>query len=162
MSGRLVILRHAKAEHGTGGDDHARRLTGKGRAQARAVGLRLAEAGLLPDLAICSTAARTRETLELALGEMPDGPAPGFEAEYEDAAYAADVDTLFDLVNAVPREVGTLLLVGHNPAVAQLASAFVDGGTFVSFPPASVAVVSLEVDWLYAAPGTGSGYLLEG
>ncbi|WP_026124546.1 SixA phosphatase family protein [Nocardiopsis baichengensis] len=158
MTGTLVIVRHAKAENGDG-DDHARRLTGKGRAQAQAAGRLLAESGIVPDQVICSTAARTRETLELALEQMPGRPS----VDYEDAAYGADDHTLFDLLNLVPKDVGTVMLVGHNPAVAQMASSFVDTqvhGGYVAFPPASVAVVGMEVEWLYAAPGTGSGRLL--
>lgn len=158
MTGTLVIVRHAKAEHGLG-DDHARRLTGKGRAQAQAAGKLLADAGIVPDRVICSTSARTRETLELALEQMPGRP----QVDYEDAAYGADDHGLYVLVNLVPQDVGTVMLVGHNPAVAQMASSFLDPeahGGYVAFTPGSVAVVRMEVEWLYAAPGTGTGHLL--
>lgn len=160
MTGTLVIVRHAKAEHGLG-DDHARRLTGKGRAQAQAAGKLLADAGIVPEQVICSTSARTRETLELALEQMPGRP----QVDYEDAAYGADDHALYELVNLVPKDVGTVMLVGHNPAVAQMASEFIDLGPyggFLPFPPASVAVVQMDVEWLYAAPGTGTGRLITG
>ncbi|MFC4563989.1 SixA phosphatase family protein [Nocardiopsis mangrovi] len=157
MSRRLVILRHARAEHGFTGPDHDRTLTQGGRVQAVDAGGRLALGGLVPDHVICSTAVRTRETLDAVLGELPTRPT----VEYEGSAYSADLDTVFGLINAVDPEVGTLLLVGHNPTMADLASAFMDDPGLISFPPASIAVVDLEVEWLYAAPGTGSGRVLD-
>ncbi|MFC3999966.1 SixA phosphatase family protein [Nocardiopsis sediminis] len=158
MSRRLVILRHARAEHGFAGPDHDRSLTESGRAQALEAGRRLALAGLVPDHVICSTATRTRQTLDGVLAELPARPS----VEFEESAYAADLDTAFALINAADPDVGTLLLVGHNPTMADLASAFIDDPGLVSFPPASLAVVDLEVEWLYAAPGTGDGRILDG
>ncbi|MDA2814872.1 histidine phosphatase family protein [Nocardiopsis sp. RSe5-2] len=158
MTGTLVIVRHAQAQHGIG-EDHARQLTVKGRRQAQEVGTLLADAGILPDQVICSTSTRTRETLELALEQMPGRP----QIDFEEAAYGASGRELYELVNLVPKDVGTVMLVGHNPAVAQMASEFIDlgpHGGFLQFPPASVAVVRMEVEWLYAAPGTGTGRLL--
>jgi phosphohistidine phosphatase len=156
MSRRLVILRHARADHGLGGTDHDRTLTDGGRAQARDAGARLARAGLIPDHVICSTATRTRETLDLALGELPGDPTVDFAKD----AYNADLDTALGLIQAVDPDVRTLLFVGHNPTMADLASAFMPDDALVSFAPASIAAVDLEVEWLYAAPGTGTGRLL--
>ena len=58
---RLVILRHAKAEP-FAQTDLARQLTARGRASAHDVGRHLQEAGFVPDVALVSTAVRTRET----------------------------------------------------------------------------------------------------
>ncbi|MBB6174149.1 phosphohistidine phosphatase [Nocardiopsis mwathae] len=153
---RLIILRHAKAEHGYVGTDHERELTDKGRKQAANVGKLLAESELIPDHVICSTAARTRRTLELALQEMPGQPT----VAYESVAYMAGIDTIFELINAVDADIDTLMVVGHNPTMAQLAAAFLGDEPLMAFPTASVAVVDLEVDWLYAAPDTGTARIL--
>jgi len=63
---RLVLLRHAKAEHGMDVSDHDRPLTLLGRRQSSRVGAGLAEADLVPDVVLCSTSLRTRQTWELA------------------------------------------------------------------------------------------------
>ncbi|MDA0566487.1 histidine phosphatase family protein [Streptomonospora sp. S1-112] len=156
MTRRLIVLRHAKADALVGGADHARVLTPEGRDQARAVGARLAAAGLRPDHVLCSTARRTRQTLELALAAF-ESPPP---VEYEDALYSADVPAVLDLVSRTDPAVHTLLVVGHNPTMAQLAGAFMADEPLTGFPPAATAVVDLEVEWLYAAPGTGTARLL--
>ncbi|MCK9872009.1 histidine phosphatase family protein [Nocardiopsis dassonvillei] len=156
MSGarRLLLMRHAQAENGF--EDFERGLTDRGRSQAEAVGRLLAEQGYVPDHVICSAARRTRQTLDGVLGAMEPGVRP--EVDYSEAAYSAGVDTLLELVNQVDPDAGTVLVVAHNPTVAQLAGAFL--GSPAAYPPATVAAVELEVEWLYAAPGTGSGTLL--
>jgi phosphohistidine phosphatase len=115
------------------------------------VGERLAREGLLPDHVLCSTARRTRQTWDLVAEQLPCEPEVDFDAEL----YTADVDTALQLVSYVDPQVRTLLVVGHNPTMAQLAAAFDSESGYLSFPPASVAVVDLDVDWLYIAPGTG-------
>ncbi|QUX29049.1 histidine phosphatase family protein [Nocardiopsis akebiae] len=151
---RLLLMRHAQAENGF--EDFERGLTDRGRSQAEAVGRLLAERGYVPDHVICSAARRTRQTLDGVLGAMEPGVRP--EVDYSEAAYSAGVDTLLELVNQVDPDAGTVLVVAHNPTVAQLAGAFLGGPA--AYPPATVAAVELEVEWLYAAPGTGSGALL--
>ncbi|GAA3729363.1 phosphohistidine phosphatase [Spinactinospora alkalitolerans] len=154
MSGRLIILRHAQADPGIGTSDADRELTGKGRVQAAAVGRLLAGEGLVPDHVICSTARRTRQTWELVAAGLPGEPT----VDFEPAAYSAGLDAMFELIGLVGADVGTLMVVGHNPTAAQLAAAFIGG--VVAFPPASIAVADLDVEWLYAAPGTGTGRIL--
>ncbi|MBV2366799.1 SixA phosphatase family protein [Streptomonospora nanhaiensis] len=156
MTRRLIVLRHAQADALVGGPDHARTLTASGRDQARAAGARIAAAGLRPEHVLCSTAARTRQTLELAVRAFDPPPA----VEYDDALYSADVHTVLDLVSRTDPAVGTLLVVGHNPTMAQLAGAFMADDPLTGFPPAATAVIDLEVEWLYAAPGTGTARLL--
>lgn len=147
-------MRHAQAENGF--EDFERGLTDRGRSQAEAVGRLLAERGYVPDHVVCSAARRTRQTLDGVLGAMEPETRP--EVDYSEAAYSAGVDTLLELVNQVDPDARTVLVVAHNPTVAQLAGAFL--GNPAAYPPATVAVVELEVEWLYAAPGTGSGTLL--
>ncbi len=147
-------MRHAQAENGF--EDFDRGLTDRGRSQAEAVGRLLAERGYVPDYVICSAARRTRQTLDGVLGAMEPGTRPA--VDYSEVAYSAGVDTLLELVNQVDPDARTVLVVAHNPTVAQLAASFL--GNPAAYPPATVAAVELEVEWLYAAPGTGSGALL--
>lgn len=116
MGRTLVILRHAKAEPGAA-TDHERALTGRGRRDALAAGRWLAEAKIRPDLAVCSTAARAKETWALAAAEFGDGIA----TSYERAVYTDESDGLLELLRLTPKKVDTLLLVGHNPSLQDLA-----------------------------------------
>jgi phosphohistidine phosphatase len=108
---RLILLRHAKAEqHRT--DDHSRVLAERGRVDASATRPVLAE--LAPELAVVSTAARTRETWALA-------DPGGVPVVLDDRVYEASVADLREVLGELT--VGCAVLVGHNPAVEQLAYA---------------------------------------
>ncbi|WP_345559400.1 histidine phosphatase family protein [Streptomonospora halophila] len=156
MTRRLIVLRHAQAEPLIDGSDHERPLTAEGREQARAAGAHLASGALFPDRVICSTALRTRQTVELVAESLPDSPPVDFERDL----YGADVPAAMELISRTDPEVGTLLVVGHNPTMAQLVGAFMPDEPLDSFPTAGLAVIDLEVEWLYAAPGTGAARLL--
>ena len=139
---QLILLRHAHAESATAGqDDIARPLSATGLAEARAAGDWLREHGLRPDRVLCSTAARTRETLA-ALGDIGAGEI------YEDASiYEASPGTLASLADA-NRDAERLLLVGHNPGLEQLAALMHSGqtGDYRGMPPGGIAVLTLPAD----------------
>jgi phosphohistidine phosphatase len=109
----LVLIRHSKTEPHRD-DDRSRRLTERGRGDAERVRRWLTDRGVVPDRVVVSTSARTRETWELA-GVGSAAP------EYDDRVYEASVRDLRDVVEETADDVGTLVLVGHNPSVEQLA-----------------------------------------
>lgn len=155
---RLVVLRHAKSAWPEDVPDHQRPLAPRGRRDAPAAGLALAEADSLPDLALCSTAVRARQTWELASAEWGTPP----PVRYEPGLYAADAAELLDAVRQVPHEVETLLLIGHNPGleelVLDLAGESLDDAldeVRVKFPTSAIAVLAWHGDtWQDLAPGT--------
>ncbi|MFC6064439.1 SixA phosphatase family protein [Streptomyces ochraceiscleroticus] len=155
---RIVLLRHAKAEWSQE-SDHERPLAERGRRDAPAAGRWLAGAGITPDLTLCSTALRTRETWKLAVHELPQRP----RTVYEDRLYEASLGELIAVVNEVPDEVDDLLLVGHNPGMHALADALsgeADGELLTQmnrggFPTASVAVVTFNGSWKSVEHGVG-------
>ncbi|MFR9797392.1 SixA phosphatase family protein [Streptomyces sp. MS06] len=114
---RLVLLRHAKSARPEGVPDHERPLAPRGRRDAPAAGRALAEAGCLPDLALCSTALRARQTWELACAQWSDPP----PVRYDARLYHADATRLLDVVREAPAQTATLLLLGHDPALVDLA-----------------------------------------
>jgi phosphohistidine phosphatase len=109
----LVLLRHSKAEPQRD-DDHSRRLASRGREDAADVRRWLSDQGVAPDRVVVSTSARTRETWELA-GVGSASP------EYDERVYEASVRDLREVIEETPDSVATLALVGHNPAIEQLA-----------------------------------------
>jgi phosphohistidine phosphatase len=114
----LWLLRHAKAS--VGGDglaDRDRPLTGRGRDAAARIGRHLAECGSSPDLVLCSPSLRTRETLEAVEEELGTALA----TEFEDELYLASERELEARIKQVPDDAASVLVVGHNPGMAELA-----------------------------------------
>ena len=114
----LVLLRHSKAEPHRS-DDHSRVLAARGRADAGDVREWLQRKGISPSVVIVSTAARTRETWSLAsVGSV--------SPVYDDRVYEASVPDLLEVLHEVDEAADTVVLVGHNPSVEQLAWALDD------------------------------------
>jgi phosphohistidine phosphatase len=107
---RLILLRHGESALNPGGTDAERTLTANGREQAAAVGRYLKDQQLLPDLALVSSSARTRETFELVQGAL--GP---IESRVESDIYNAPPERLQALVEAAEAEVRALLSSGTIP-----------------------------------------------
>lgn len=155
---RLIVLRHAKSAWPLGVRDHERPLAPRGRRDAPAVGRALAEADCLPDLAVCSTAVRARQTWELTAAEWGTPP----PVRYDARVYAAEVSELLDVVGETPDRVRTLLLVGHNPGleelVLDLAGDALDDAldeVRAKFPTSAMAFLSWHGEtWAALAPGT--------
>lgn len=138
----LILLRHAHAEPAAAGqDDLARALSPIGRDEARAAGEWLREHGLRPDRVLCSSARRTRETLQ-ALGDLGDP-----EVREDPSIYDASPGTLAALADA-NRDAERLLLVGHNPGLEQLAALMHSGqsGDYRGMPPGGIALLRLPAD----------------
>jgi phosphohistidine phosphatase len=115
---RLYLLRHAKSSWADPSlDDQARPLTTRGRRQARRMGAYLERCAAPPDLALCSSARRTRQTLKRLRGAL----APRAGVRIEDRLYGADAATLLRRLQRVPRRRRAVLLVGHNPGISELA-----------------------------------------
>ena len=119
MTHRLVLLRHAKAEHGLDVPDVQRPLTTRGRRQSAEVGTALAAAGLVPDLVLCSPSVRTRQTWQLAQATLHAEP----EVEFPDELYDAGVEQVLAAVRAADEAAGVVLVVGHEPAMSRTAAA---------------------------------------
>ena len=94
---RLLLLRHAKAERlQPGGRDQDRVLAARGRVAAKTLGAYLARHAFIPDRAMVSTAARTRETWTLLAAAMGQAP----PASFEERLYDASPETILQAVKA--------------------------------------------------------------
>ncbi|MGD0321622.1 MAG: histidine phosphatase family protein [Acidimicrobiales bacterium] len=157
------VLRHAKAEAALpDDDDHSRSLTRRGRRQAEAAQRFLSEArgrgAAVPRLVLCSSAARALQTAELVL------PALGAEVtlEVEGDLYTAEADELIERLRRVEDEVASIMVVGHNPAFAELVQLLLSEadtagrGRLVSFPTCALAQVGLRsAAWADLVAGSG-------
>ncbi len=147
----LILFRHAKAEEGLGRDDSERVLTRRGLRDARAAGTWLHEHELGPELVLCSTARRTRQTWDAAV----EGGACGEAVEYVEDVYSGGADRVLQVVREQADEAQVVLVVGHNPTMAVLASRLTEGNGSTAahdclaqgFPTSSLAVLRYEGGW---------------
>ena len=151
---RLHLLRHAKSAWTDGVEDHDRPLTRRGREAARLVARHLPAALGRLDLVLCSSAQRTRETLEMVLGESRDRP----RIAIEDDLYLADCDDLVDRLRRLSETDDNVLVIGHNPGLHEsaLALAETDSAAFArladgKFPTAALASFSIAGTWALLA-----------
>lgn len=151
----LVLLRHAKSAYPTGVADHDRPLAPRGRREAALAGDWLRTNLPAIDAVLCSTAVRARETLAHTAIDAP--------TRYTERLYDATVGTVIDEINGVGDDVAVLLLVAHEPTMAQLAlglsraeHANTDAAERIStkFPTSAMAVLRFTRDWKDAELGS--------
>ena len=147
---RLLLMRHAKAVRQPGLADHARPLNERGADDALRIAQWLRAHGLSPDAAMASDSRRTRETLEL-VNTVFDPPPP---ARLDASLYLAEPHEILTAIRAAPPDARRLLLIGHNPGVADLAVALTGRGApqdvkrlAESFPTSAVAVIAFDAQW---------------
>ncbi len=144
-SGRrtVIVIRHAHAGNGgpTVRSDHARALDGRGKREATAAGQWLAGRGRGVDLVLVSDAVRTRQTWELISAELTDPPTPTVEARL----YNCSPDDLLELLTEDRARVPVVAVVGHNPAVSELAW-FLAGHDGPGLVPGAIAVIEAGTD----------------
>jgi phosphohistidine phosphatase len=142
---RLILFRHGKAEaESASGEDFDRRLTPRGLRESAQMGETLADLGLKPDLVLVSPAARTRETWTAAEPSFPDA-----RVQFDADLYHADSGAIRHAAERAGKGVGTVMVVGHNPGLQELAVRLLaEGSAPVSlisraqrqFPTAAAAV----------------------
>jgi phosphohistidine phosphatase len=160
---QLLLLRHAKSSWDDPGlSDHARPLNARGRRAAAAVAGAMRDLGLQPDLVLVSSARRTLQTLE-ALTPFDDNAL----IEPMDALYLASASALLDGVRKVPETVRSVLVIGHNPGLHELAmtlagpaqgsgaGAGAAARLAEGFPTAALAEFTVAVPWRSVAEGSG-------
>ena len=148
----LLLLRHAKSDYPPGVADHDRPLAPRGIREAALAGDWLRAHAPAVDAVLCSTATRTRETLERTRIDAP--------TEFVDRLYDATPGAVIDEINGVSSrfdcDVATLLVIGHEPTMSALSLglATADGSNSAAaerisekFPTSSIAVLRTGEDW---------------
>jgi phosphohistidine phosphatase len=147
----LMLLRHAKSSWDDAIlDDAARPLAPRGEVAATAMGAMMAAEGLVPDRVLCSPALRARQTWERVSACLPRP----VEAEIFDGLYDfGDGSALAEVVRRSGGEARRLMLVGHNPAMENLANRLAAAGDkklralmAEKYPTAALAVLSFDLE----------------
>lgn len=155
MTLRLILIRHAKSSWSDPfADDHARALNKRGRSSAKAIGAWMAQEGYLPDIVLCSDAARTQQTAALILPALTPPP----ELVLSEAMYHASPDRILDVLRQ--RTAPVIAVIGHNPGVGMLANGLVktppEHRRFSDYPTCATTVIDFEIDsWADIRQRTG-------
>jgi phosphohistidine phosphatase len=153
---RLYLLRHAKSSWDDPTlADHDRPLAPRGRRAAKVMAKHLARKGIAPELVLCSPSRRTRETLMRIVPGLGKSANVRIEAEL----YAASAAALLEVLHEVPDEVESVMLIGHNPGIQDLALSLAGAGSEIprlrsKFPTAALATLELNRTWRELAPGS--------
>jgi len=120
---RISLLRHAKSSRDDPAlDDFERPLSERGRGAGPEIGAAMAENRIEPDIVLCSSARRTRQTLDLIAGRL----GRPHETRILDALYMAGAPEILSHINALPGAFGHVLVIGHNPGLEALAAGLAD------------------------------------
>jgi phosphohistidine phosphatase len=161
MTRRLWLLRHAKSSWDDPGlDDEARPLAPRGREAAASMASYLESAGVRPQLVLCSSGLRARETLAAVLPSLGGA----LEIMIEPTLYTFDASGVVERLRGISDEVTSVMVVGHNPALQEAALMLTSAGRDRSrveekLPTGALVVVDLP-EGLWASLGDGDGELV--
>lgn len=157
---RLFLLRHAKASRAAGCDDHERPLAPRGIWAAEAMAEHCEKRLRKVEVALCSSAIRTRETLRLLEQHL----APSCKIVVEEGLYLASRRRLVSALRGTGDHCHSLLLVGHEPGLSALSQSLCGGAgkpgakrrLAKGLKPGSLVTIDLEVDrWSELRAGSG-------
>ncbi|NDZ93719.1 histidine phosphatase family protein [Streptomyces sp. SID6673] len=140
MTRTLVLMRHGKSGYPSGVGDHERPLADRGRREAALAGRWMADEGLAIDAVVCSTATRTRETLDRTGVSAP--------TTYVDDIYGGAPHEILEALRVhAPTDAATVLVVGHSPGMPTTALTLDSDGYIERFPTSAYAVVTIGLPW---------------
>jgi phosphohistidine phosphatase len=138
----LYLVRHAKSSWKYPQlDDFERPLNKRGRKNAPLIGRILKKRGVLPDLVLSSPANRTTMTARIIAGKI------GFALEkivYTETIYYASTHIIIKLIKQVDNKVDKLMIVGHNPAITNLANKLGDNPVS-NVPTSAIYCIHLDI-----------------
>ncbi|MGA9541156.1 MAG: histidine phosphatase family protein [Methyloceanibacter sp.] len=160
----LSLLRHAKSSWKNPAlPDRERPLNSRGIADAPAMGRAMSERGIDPELVLCSSAQRTVDTLALVLPELKIEPT----VVYQDSLYRASPEDMLDLLRRLQPGARSVLLIGHNPEIQELALELIGAGPkgprdrlSEKYPTGGLVVITFTAG-LWSSVDVGSGSLTQ-
>jgi phosphohistidine phosphatase len=144
----LWLMRHAKSNWDDSRlEDRDRPLASRGERAADLMRNYVAAERIRPALVLCSSALRTRQTLARVLPAL----GPELEVRVEASLYTFDAGQLLDRLRAIPEGVAPVMLIGHNPAIQELAITLAASGDrleqlAMKYPTAALAEIELPTD----------------
>ncbi|MEO0327951.1 MAG: histidine phosphatase family protein [Pseudomonadota bacterium] len=157
---RLIIMRHAKSSWASPGKkDFDRELNERGREDLIKVSAKIHELGIRPELVLCSSATRTRETLSRIIDAFDPNP----KIEYIDALYSGGMDDYLSVIGAV-KDASSVMIVGHNPMSGTLANKLSNSGDeaalnliAMKYPTSAFSIIEFNIsDWSKISNGHGN------
>lgn len=155
---KLLLLRHAKTTPGESGmADFDRHLLPRGRRAAAGIGEYLADKKLFPDVVLCSSSKRTRETLAAILPYLRDD----MTIHISSALYESNIGNYVSAIRSQGGDAPVVLLIGHNPTMEECAAELIarsksGGSASIRFPTSGMAVIDFDIpDWSKLKPATG-------
>ena len=152
----LYLLRHAKSSWAEPAlPDRNRPLAPRGRRDANRIAKHLVRLEIQPELVLCSSAVRTRETLE----RLRIARGGGSTVRLEDELYGASAEQLLERIRLVPEAIASVMLIGHNPGLRDLALLLAEDGIDLErleekFPTAALATLTIpRRAWSQVEPG---------
>lgn len=155
----LYLLRHAKSAHDKQWSDHERPLDEQGRISCRLIAEHIRQKHILPDLVLCSSAARTQETLE----RITDHLNLDLTTNIMEDLYLAPPSKMLNIVRQTADNTDSALIVGHNPGIGELMRQLAGSGNVSSIaalaegvPTCALARIDFDTDhWAKIKPGRG-------
>jgi phosphohistidine phosphatase len=154
----LYLLRHAKSAWDDPSlEDHDRPLSARGKRAARAMARHFRGLKADPELILCSSAERTRETLDILMPGLATAPIVAMER----GLYLAGAESMLARLRRIEDRVERVLLLGHNPGLHELALLLAQSGRAKvraplarKFPTGALATYEVETRWSTLAPET--------
>jgi len=138
---KIFLMRHAKSSwKDSNVPDHDRPLKKKGEKDAKAMGKAFKNKKLSPDVILCSSAERAKQTAALFKEAISyDG-----KIDFNDKLYMAEVNDLITAIKNVPPKTKSVMVIGHNPGLEALLQTLT--GKVETLPTSSIAYISVPID----------------
>jgi len=148
----LFLLRHAKSSWADPAlPDQERPLTERGERSARRVATYLESELIRPELVLCSSARRARDTLDVIRPVLPRRST----VQVAEGLYGAGAAGILDRLRAVDADVDSVMVIGHNPGLEDLARDLAGDGDEAAmeqlrtkFPTAALACFDVSTPWV--------------
>ena len=153
-------MRHAKSSWAIpGARDFDRELNERGLSDLEKMSGAIREKKIFPELILCSSSQRTRQTLNgirEALNEEP-------EIQFLEALYSGGMQDYIDAIRSVENK-SPIMTIGHNPMSGSLANALANDGDEVAmqviaqkYPTSAIAVIEFDIaEWRDLETSTGT------
>lgn len=156
---RLYIMRHAKSSWAIpGARDFDRELNEKGLEDLNKLSKHIKKHNISPDLVLCSSATRTRQTLEAVLEAFEKTP----EITYTEKLYSSGLSEYIEIINSV-KDASSIMIIGHNPMCGTLATSLPGSGEedqmekiAYKYPTAALSTIDFDTEnWSEITKGSG-------